>query len=333
MNFIKSAPESETILEVQSLCHQFGRKEDWIDKIGAKLRKSGPRPVVRAINGVDIHVRKGEIFGIAGESGCGKSTLGRIMAGLIKPTEGQIAYHGKPVMRGDKPANLKLQMIFQDSGAALNPRMQVKDLIGEGPLLHGLVKKRELKDFIVNQLEIVGLNADAMTRYPHQFSGGQRQRINIARALALQPDMIICDESIAALDVSIQAQIINLFLDLKDKLDLTYVFISHDLGVLKHIADRLAVMYLGRVVEQGNAAEIFANPRHPYTQVLLDNVLTLDRRDQQFEPVEGEVPSPLNLPSGCTFHTRCTHAVPACAQTIPPLTGQEEHQFACPVMA
>lgn len=324
--------ENSPIVSVEAVSKRFGKKEDWIGRAARKI-SGGEKPgVVNALNGVSIQVKKGEIFGIAGESGCGKSTLGRLMAGLSTPSDGVVLYKGQPVIEHGKPRNLKLQMIFQDSGSALNPRMTVLDLIGEGPVLHGLVPRKQVKDFVVEQLELVGLNSDALARFPHQFSGGQRQRVNIARALALQPDTLICDESIAALDVSIQAQILNLFMDLKDKLDLTYVFISHDLSVLKHICDRIAVMYLGRVVETGDASQVFGAPKHPYTQVLIDNVPELDRRGQIFQPAVGEVPSPINIPSGCAFHTRCVLQQGSCKLSVPSLIGPDEHQFACPVV-
>jgi peptide/nickel transport system ATP-binding protein len=322
------------LLVAADVHHQFGRREDWFDRIGRRLRHHRQPTVVKALNGVDVSIQRGEIFGIAGESGCGKSTLGRILVGLLAPSRGTVSFNGRPVARKGRPVDLRLQMIFQDAGAALNPRLTVRDLIGEGPVLHRMVPRRQLRDFVASQLEQVGLTPDVMDRYPHQFSVGQRQRINIARALALQPEMIVCDESIAALDVSIQAQIINLFLDLKDKLGLTYVFISHDLGVLRYIADRIAVMYLGRVVEQGAASSIFEQPRHPYTRVLLDNVPRLDRRRQLFSPAAGEVPSPINLPAGCAFHTRCPMVEPGCLTgPAPELRPAAGHRFACPVVA
>jgi len=324
----KPAP---TILTLRDIHCVFGRREDWVDRTGRRFRGGQPRPAVKALNGVDMAVRRGEVFGIAGESGCGKSTLGRVMVGLQTPTAGEATYLGQPVCRHGRPAHLKLQMIFQDSGAALNPRLRVKDLIGEGPVIHRHIGRREMADFVAHQLEQVGMAADAMHRFPHQFSGGQRQRINIARALALEPDMIVCDEAIAALDVSIQSQIINLFLDLKDKLDLTYVFISHDLGVLRHIADRIAVMYLGRVVEEGETASVFDRPRHPYTQALIENVPSIVRRHQAFEPIVGEVPSPFAIPPGCAFHPRCPSGLPACREAVPELIGPPGgHRHACP---
>ncbi|CDP53024.1 Oligopeptide transport ATP-binding protein OppF [Devosia sp. DBB001] len=323
----------ETLLEMREIEHIFGRREDWVDKGVRLIRGKRTAPArVRALNGVDLTLRKGEVLGIAGESGCGKSTLGRAMVGLMHPTGGIVTYRGQPVMHGRRPRHLKLQMIFQDSGSVLNPRLRVKELIGEGPILHGLLARRDLEDFVADELETVGMAPDVMNRYPHQFSGGQRQRINIARVLALQPETIVCDESVAALDVSIQAQILNLFMDLKDRFGLTYAFISHDLGVLRHISDRIMVMYLGRVVEEGPAAEVFANPRHPYTRALLENAPRLSRRNQTFQAVPGEVPSPLNMPSGCAFHTRCALRRPECSLSVPNLTGSGAHRHACPIV-
>ena len=323
----------ETLLEMRGIEHVFGRREDWVDKGVRLIRGKRTAPArVRALNGVDLTLRQGEVLGIAGESGCGKSTLGRAMVGLMHPTGGSVTYRGQPVMRGRRPRHLKLQMIFQDSGSVLNPRLRVKELIGEGPILHGLLARRDLEDFVADQLETVGMAPDVMNRYPHQFSGGQRQRINIARVLALQPETIVCDESVAALDVSIQAQILNLFMDLKDRFGLTYAFISHDLGVLRHISDRIMVMYLGRVVEEGPAAEVFANPRHPYTRALLENAPRLSRRNQTFQAVPGEVPSPLNMPSGCAFHTRCALRRPECSLSVPNLMGTGAHRHACPIV-
>lgn len=328
-----AATKLETLLQMDGIEHVFGRREDWVDKAIRRARGKRSEPArVRALNGVDLTLERGEVLGIAGESGCGKSTLGRAMVGLLNPSTGAVTYRGEPVMRGRRPRHLKLQMIFQDSGSVLNPRLKVKELIGEGPILHGFLARRDIEDFVAAQLETVGMAADAMHRYPHQFSGGQRQRINIARALALQPETLVCDESVAALDVSIQAQILNLFMDLKDKFGLTYVFISHDLGVLRHISDRIMVMYLGRVVEEGPAAEVFANPRHPYTRALLHNAPRLSRRNQVFEAVPGEVPSPLNMPSGCAFHPRCALRRPECSLAVPELEGTGIHRHACPVV-
>jgi peptide/nickel transport system ATP-binding protein len=248
-----------------------------------------------------------------GESGCGKSTLGRMVAGILEPSAGAIRY------RGQERIGLQVQMIFQDPFASLNPRMRVEDIIGEAPLVHGIVKKEELDDYLDRLFARCGLDASYKRRFPHQFSGGQRSRIGIARALAVKPEFLVCDEAVAALDVSIQAQILNLFMKLREELALTYLFISHDLGVVEHLSDRVVIMYLGRVVESASADEIFRAPNHPYTQALLKQVPRLDTRKTQFKPIVGEIPSPLSPPTGCHFHPRCPHAMPRCKDEAPRL--------------
>jgi peptide/nickel transport system ATP-binding protein len=265
------------------------------------------------VDDVSFAVREGEVVGLVGESGCGKSTLGRMVAGILQPTAGTIRY------RGRREAGLKVQMIFQDPFASLNPRMRVADIVGEAPVVHGIVKREELDEYLDQLLLRCGLDPSYKRRYPHQFSGGQRSRIGIARALAVKPEFLVCDEAVAALDVSIQAQILNLFMALRRDLGLTYLFISHDLGVVEHLSDRVVIMYLGRVVESAPTEAVFKNANHPYTQALLRQVPRLDTRKTRFQPIVGEIPSPLAPPSGCHFHPRCPHAMARCREQAPTL--------------
>jgi peptide/nickel transport system ATP-binding protein len=246
-----------------------------------------------------------------------------VVAGLLTPSEGRRLFFGRDMtaLAGAEArgAALKIQMIFQDPMSSLNPRMRVVDIIGEAPVAHGLIKSSEQADYVDEVMHRVGLDPSFKRRYPHQFSGGQRQRIGIARALAVRPEFIVCDESVAALDVSIQAQVLNLFMQLRADLDLTYLFISHDLGVVKHLSDRVVIMYLGRVVETAPTEMLFASPNHPYTQALLAEVPTLDSRRRVYAPVKGEIPSPIDPPPGCHFHPRCPHAMPRCRDVVPAL--------------
>jgi peptide/nickel transport system ATP-binding protein len=268
--------------------------------------------VVQAVDDVSFAVNEGEVVGLVGESGCGKSTLGRIVAGILEPSEGAVRFRrGKP--------GLKVQMLFQDPFASLNPRMRVADIIGEAPLVHGIVKRKALDDYVDALLARCGLDPSYKRRYPHQFSGGQRARIGIARALAVKPEFLVCDEAVAALDVSIQAQILNLFMQLRRELNLSYLFISHDLGVVEHLSDRVVIMYLGRVVESAPTEQIFNRANHPYTQALLRQVPRLETRRTKFQPIVGEIPSPLAPPSGCHFHPRCPHAKAVCNEQAPQL--------------
>jgi peptide/nickel transport system ATP-binding protein len=275
------------------------------------------------VDRVNLTVRKGEVVGLVGESGCGKSTLGRMVAGILPPTEGTILRDGSDIkaLSGAEARQMKLrtQMIFQDPYASLNPRMRVQDIVGEAPRVHGLLDGAAFDDYVDEQMRRAGLDPGFKRRYPHQFSGGQRQRIGIARALAVKPDFIVCDEAVAALDVSIQAQILNLFMRLRRELDLTYLFISHDLGVVEHLSDRVVIMYLGRVVEEADTETVFRRPNHPYTRSLLDSVPRIENRKRAFSVVKGEIPSPLNPPPGCHFHPRCPLAMERCRVEVPKL--------------
>ena len=289
--------------------------------------------VVHAVEDVSLNVAKGETLGLVGESGCGKSTLGRVAAGILGATMGETRIDGSAVMQGGRKSTTRIQMVFQDPFASLNPRMRIGDTIAEGPIAHGLVKKSEAAADVVRWLTAVGLDADAAQRFPHQFSGGQRQRVAIARALAMRPDALVCDEPVASLDVSIQAQIINLFLQLRRDLNLTMLFISHDLSVVRHVSDRVAIMYLGRIVELGATEDIFRNPRHPYTRALLDSAPRLAADGAavpEIQPISGELPSPINPPPGCAFHQRCAFAQARCAQERPLLRSVDlRREAAC----
>ena len=301
------------LIELEHVSKRFVQPLDLAGKIARALGAELADEVVRAVDDVSFAVHEGEVVGLVGESGCGKSTLGRMVAGILEPSAGVIRY------RGREAAGLKVQMIFQDPFASLNPRMRVADIVGEAPLVHGIVQPDGLEAYVDELLLRCGLDPSCKRRYPHQFSGGQRSRIGIARALAVKPEFLVCDEAVAALDVSIQAQILNLFMALRRDLGLTYLFISHDLGVVEHLSDRVVIMYLGRVVESASAEAIFRAPNHPYTQALLRQVPRLDARRTQFKPIVGEIPSPLAPPAGCHFHPRCPHAMARCREEAPRL--------------
>lgn len=311
------------LLALDAVSKRFVRRLDAAEKIVNLFGGNRREEVVHAVDNVSLQIAEGEVVGLVGESGCGKSTLGRVVAGVHAASSGRVLWRGRDIdsLSGAerREAVLKIQMIFQDPMSSLNPRMRVRDIVGEAPRVHGLVSGSEVADYVDRMLLRVGLDPSYKSRYPHQFSGGQRQRIGIARALAVQPDFLVCDESIAALDVSIQAQVLNLFMDLREDLGLTYLFISHDLGVVEHLADRVVIMYLGRVVESAPAAELFAGPNHPYARALLEEVPRIDTRKRVFQPVKGEIPSPLAPPTGCHFHPRCPHAMPRCKEEAPAL--------------
>jgi len=294
---------------------------------------------VRAVDGVDLVIHQGETLGLVGESGCGKSTLGRSILRLVEPTAGEVYFEGKDVLRMSRGAmrrmRRKMAMIFQDPFASLDPRQKVGDILGEALDIHHLAPDaRRRKERVRELLDLVGLSTDFANRYPHEFSGGQRQRIGIARALAVEPSFIVCDEPISALDVSIQAQIINLLEQLQDKFRLTYLFIAHDMSVVKHISDRIAVMYVGKVVEISPAGDLYRRPKHPYTASLLSAIPIPDPRLERLREriiLKGDVASPVDPPSGCRFRTRCFKAQPRCAESEPPLdtVNLGDHQAAC----
>lgn len=312
------------VIAAQGVSKVFPLDSGLMSTISQRLGRSQPRSV-RAVDDVSFEVMPGETVGIVGESGCGKSTLARILAGIAAPTEGQITFQGKPFDEclADPAKALRVQMIFQDPQSSINPRLRVGDVVGEAPVVHGIVPRSGRDAYVRDFLNRVGLDADFIDRYPHQFSGGQRQRIGIARALAVNPELLICDESVAALDVSVQAQIINLLMQIRADFGLTMLFISHDLSVIRHLCDRVIVMYLGRIVEVASARELFENPRHPYTRMLLAGMPRITTERREFLEIEGEIPSPINPPPGCHFNPRCKYRTDHCLARRPPLETTE----------
>ena len=319
------------MIELREVSKRFVKGLDLAEKLANRLGAGIRGQTVHALDRVSLAIDEGEVVGLVGESGCGKSTLGRIVAGLLDVSAGRVLYRGvdrASLERGRaRAAALKIQLIFQDPFSSLNPRMRIGDIIGEAPRVHGIVPAASLDDYVDELMMRVGLDPAFKRRLPHQFSGGQRQRIGIARALAVKPEFIVCDEAVAALDVSIQAQILNLFMELRADLGLTCLFISHDLGVVEHLSDRVAIMYLGRIVESAPTEALFAAPHHPYTQALLREVPRIDARRRVYEPIRGEIPSPIEPPSGCHFHPRCPCAMTRCGRDTPRLEETEPGRF------
>jgi peptide/nickel transport system ATP-binding protein/oligopeptide transport system ATP-binding protein len=317
----------EKILEVRDIKKYFPIKGGFLQRTVAN---------VKAVDGVSFDVLRGETIGLVGESGCGKSTLGRTIVRLYEPTEGEIIFNGQDIagFKGQELKHLRkqMQLIFQDPYSSLNPRMNVSTIVGEAMLAHGIVKKGpEFTQRLTEVIEMCGLSSYHINRYPHQFSGGQRQRIGIARALALNPEFVVCDEPVSALDVSIQSQVLNLMMDLQEKMGLSYLFISHDLSVVKHISDRIGVMYLGSLVEIADKKALYDSPMHPYTRALLSAIPVADpTKIKKMEAIIGEIPSNVNTPSGCKFHTRCPYAKDICKEMIPPTKEvSPRHLVAC----
>jgi oligopeptide/dipeptide ABC transporter ATP-binding protein len=312
---------SETILSLENLFKTFPVKSAF-----------GKTAAARAVDGVSLSVRRGEVVGLVGESGCGKSTLGRLALGLLQPSAGRVLFNGRDIhaigSKALRTLRKDLQIIFQDPFASLNPRMRVRDIVAEPLIIHRLAERRELDGRAAALLEKVGLTADALSRYPHEFSGGQRQRIGIARALASGPTFIVADEPVSALDVSVQAQIINLLADLQRDMGLSFLFVAHDLNVVRYFSDRVSVMYLGKIVETAPAEEIYLRPSHPYTEALLADIPVPDPdAKKQHILLKGDIPSPMQIPPGCRFHTRCIHRFEPCDKVAPKTTDLGNGHF------
>jgi peptide/nickel transport system ATP-binding protein len=326
-----SAVAPRPLVEVRGLAKQFDVSAPWLNRVVERK----PRQFVHAVDGVDFAIGAGRTLALVGESGCGKSTVARLLVGLYAPSAGQVLFDGadiREVLASAQAATLRrrMQMIFQDPYASLNPRWRVSDIVAEPLIEHRLVADaRERADRVAELLRSVGLSPADMQKYPHQFSGGQRQRISIARALATQPEFLVCDEPTSALDVSVQAQVLNLMKELQRQRGLTYLFISHNLAVVRHVSDQVGVMYLGRLVELADKAELFARPRHPYTRMLLDAIPDIGMSGRSRTPVQGEVPNPLSPPSGCSFHPRCPHANARCKAERPALLELHGVKIAC----
>lgn len=325
------APPSAPLVQAQGLAKTFDVSPPWLNRV----IEGKPRLLLQAVDGVSFEIEKGKTLALVGESGCGKSTVARLLVGLYEPTQGGLVFDGQPVhatLKGAQGPMLRrrIQMIFQDPFASLNPRWTVEDIVGEPLQEHGLISDAAQRSGRVGELlQSVGLSALDMAKYPHQFSGGQRQRISIARALGTEPEFLVCDEPTSALDVSVQAQVLNIMKDLQRERGLTYLFISHNLAVVRHVSDQVGVMYLGRLVELSDKQTLFANPRHPYTRMLLDAIPKMRDTGRARTPVSGEVPNPLNPPSGCTFHPRCPHANARCVNERPQTLQLASVRVAC----
>ncbi|MCX7561602.1 ATP-binding cassette domain-containing protein [Sulfitobacter sp. F26204] len=315
---------TDPILKIENVSKRFTRMPGLAERLVGKVLGGGKPVTVHALTDVSLSVMQGEVLGIVGESGCGKSTLGRVVSGIYAPSDGRVTLYDKPIARAqggnvDK-LTTQVQMIHQDPFASLNPRMKVGETLSEGPRYHKIIPARNVQQRMRELLEKVGLEGAYADRLPHQFSGGQRQRVAIARALAMEPEVLVLDEAVASLDVSIQAQVLNLFMELRRDLGLTALFISHDLSVVRHVCDRVAIMYLGRLVELAPADELYLEPKHPYTSALFASVPTVGTGKRRFEAIKGEIPSPINPPSGCAFHPRCPLAGQRCSVEAPQLS-------------